>query len=81
MAGFDKLERMWRITVDHTCIGSGSCTGIAPDRFELDEVKGRAFPVNQDVAPDDESVLDALASCPMEAISVVDLETGEPVEV
>jgi ferredoxin len=72
---------MWRITVNDTCIGSGSCAGLAPDRFELDEVTGRARPVRQDVAPDDETVLDALASCPMEAISVVDLETGEPVEV
>ncbi|MET7423228.1 ferredoxin [Dactylosporangium sp. NPDC005555] len=72
---------MWRITVDHTCIGSGSCAGIAPDRFELDDVQGRAHPVRQDVAPDDEAVLDAMASCPMEAISVVDLATGRSVEI
>jgi ferredoxin len=72
---------MWRITVDHTCIGSGSCAGIAPDRFELDDVEGKAHPVRRDVAPDDEAVLDAMASCPMEAISVQDLATGRPVEV
>ena len=72
---------MWRITVDHTCIGSGSCAGIAPDRFELDDVEGRAHPVTPDVAPDDEAVLDAVASCPMEAISVVDLTTGRPDEI
>jgi ferredoxin len=81
MAEFDRLVSMWRITVDHTCIGSGSCAGIAPDRFELDDVEGRAHPVNPDVAPDDEAVLDAMASCPMEAISVVDLATGKPVEI
>ena len=81
MAEFDRLVRMWRITVDHTCIGSGSCAGIAPDRFELDDVEGRAHPVHPDVAPDDEAVLDAVASCPMEAISVVDLATGRPVEI
>jgi ferredoxin len=72
---------MWRITVDHTCIGSGSCVGIAPDRFELDEAEGRAHPATPDVAPDDEAVLDAVASCPMEAISVVDLDTGKTVEI
>ncbi|MET7395885.1 ferredoxin [Dactylosporangium sp. NPDC005572] len=72
---------MWRITVANTCIASGSCVGIAPDRFELDDAEGRAHPVTTDVDPDDEAVLDAVASCPMEAISVVDLETGEPVEV
>ncbi|MER7004419.1 ferredoxin [Dactylosporangium sp. NPDC000555] len=70
---------MWRITVNHTCIGSGSCVGVAPGRFELDEAEGRSHPVTPDVEPD-EAVLDAVASCPMEAISVVDLETGETVE-
>ncbi|GGM08981.1 ferredoxin [Dactylosporangium sucinum] len=71
---------MWRITVANTCIASGSCVGIAPERFELDDVAGRAHPLTTDVDPD-EAVLDAVASCPMEAISVVDLATGEPVEV
>ncbi|GAA2633145.1 hypothetical protein GCM10010399_76980 [Dactylosporangium fulvum] len=71
---------MWRITVDHTCIGTGSCVGIAPSRFELDDAAGCSHPVTPDVEPD-EAILDAVASCPMEAISVVDLTTGEPVEV
>lgn len=79
--GFDRLGCMWRITVDHTCIGSGSCAGIAPERFALDEFEGRAHPVRVDVDPDDEAVLDAMASCPMEAINVVDLETGQGVEI
>jgi ferredoxin len=70
---------MWRITVSHACIGSGSCAGIAPERFELDAATGRARPVRADVEPD-EAVLDAVASCPMEAISVVDLDTGQAVE-
>jgi ferredoxin len=71
---------MWRITVDHTCIGSGSCVGISPERFQLDEAEGRAHPVDRDVEPG-EAVLDAIASCPMEAIAAFDLATGEPVEV
>ncbi|GAA0728944.1 ferredoxin [Dactylosporangium roseum] len=71
---------MWRITMDHTCIGSGICVGIAPSRFELDDAASRSYPVTPDVEPD-EAILDAVASCPMEAISVVDLTTGEPVEV
>jgi ferredoxin len=54
--------------------------GIAPSRFELDDAEGRSHPVDPEIEPDD-TVLDAVASCPMEAISVIDVETGEPVEV
>ena len=71
---------MWRITVTHECIASGVCVGIAPDRFELDDAAGQTHPITPDVEPG-ERILDAVASCPMEAISVVDLETGETVEV
>ncbi|MEV6931070.1 ferredoxin [Dactylosporangium sp. NPDC051485] len=71
---------MWRISVNRTCVGSGSCTGLAPGHFELSDADGRSHPVHPDVAPD-EAVLDAVASCPMEAIEVIDLETGAPVEV
>lgn len=71
---------MWRITIDHTCIGSGMCAGIDPEHFRLDEAENRSNPVTPDVEPA-ESVVDAMASCPMEAIQVVDLATGEPVEV
>jgi ferredoxin len=70
---------MWRISVNPTCIGSGSCVGIAPARFQIDDGDNRAHPVDPQVEPDD-IVLDAVFACPMEAISVVDVETGEPVD-
>jgi ferredoxin len=70
---------MWRITINETCIGSGSCVGLAPQYFDLDDAEGRSHPIDPDAEPD-EAVLDAVASCPMEAISVVDLETGKTVE-
>ncbi|MFI5909431.1 ferredoxin [Dactylosporangium sp. NPDC051541] len=70
---------MWRITISDACIGSGSCVGVAPRHFELDDVEGRAHPVGAESEPD-EAVLDAVANCPMEAITVVDLETGQDVE-
>ncbi|HTJ34046.1 MAG TPA: ferredoxin [Dactylosporangium sp.] len=71
---------MWRITVSDKCISSGSCVGLAPERFEIDDFEGRSHPTPADIDPDD-AVLDAVASCPMEAITVVDLDTGEPIEV
>jgi ferredoxin len=69
---------MWRVAVDHTCIGSGSCVGISPAHFALGE-DNRSHPLRAEIEPD-EAVLDAVASCPVEAITVVDLDTGEIVE-
>lgn len=69
---------MWRVRVSDACIGSGSCVALSPKHFTLDEHnRSRATP---DVIAPDEAVLDAAASCPMEAISVTDAGSGEPVE-
>jgi ferredoxin len=70
----------WMVAVDKgTCIGSAVCVGTAPDRFALDE-RQRSSPLATDIAPD-EAVRDAAASCPVEAISLVDAGTGEPVDL
>jgi ferredoxin len=69
---------MWNITVTPACIGSGVCAGTAPRYFALGP-DGLSRPLASPTEPDDE-VLGAAASCPMEAIAVTDLETGEPVE-
>jgi ferredoxin len=68
----------WRVTVDDACIASGSCLGVAPKRFALGD-DGRSHPTSALIEPDD-AVLDAVASCPMEAISVHDEQTGEPID-
>ena len=70
----------WVVAVDkNTCIGSAVCVGTAPGRFELDE-RQRSGPVTAEIDPD-EAVRDAAASCPAEAISLVDADTGEPVDL
>ncbi|HEV7897556.1 MAG TPA: ferredoxin [Planosporangium sp.] len=69
---------MWRVGVDGSCIGSGSCAGIAPAHFALGD-DNRSHPLAPEIAPD-EAVLDAAASCPVEAIMIVDAESGEAVE-
>jgi ferredoxin len=66
---------MWRVTVDHTCVGSGMCTGTAPRHFRLGRDE-RSQPVEAEIEPD-EDVIDAALSCPMEAIVVTDTATGE----
>jgi ferredoxin len=68
----------WRVRVDtRRCISSGMCVGIAPERFRLDEQR-QSRPVSE-LIEDDEAVRDAAASCPVEAISLTDAQTGAPI--
>jgi len=70
----------WKVSVDkNACIGSSMCVAIAPGRFVLDE-RQRSGPVDAETDPD-EVVRDAAASCPSEAISLVDADTGQPVSL
>jgi ferredoxin len=70
----------WKISVDkNVCIPSAMCVAIAPGRFVLDE-QYRSGPVEAVIDPD-EVVRDAAASCPSEAISLVEADTGRPVDL
>jgi ferredoxin len=69
---------MWRVRVSAACIGSGSCVGIAPDRFALG-ADNRSHPLAELLAPGAD-LRDAALSCPMEAITIEDAGTGEIVE-
>lgn len=64
----------WAIEVDsETCIGSGMCVGVAPEHFTLEG--WYSSPTKSQVEPADE-VIDAVESCPVEAITVRDTDTG-----
>ena len=70
----------WKISVDKSlCIGSAMCIAIAPDRFVMDKQQ-RSGQAEAETDPD-ELVRDAAASCPSEAISLVDAGTGQPVDL
>jgi ferredoxin len=72
------MTRRLVVRVDHdTCIGSAICAGTAPARFTLGADR-KSSPVAEQ-SEFDELIVDAAASCPMEAITVLDAETGEPV--
>jgi ferredoxin len=61
-------------TIDESsCIAQGDCTELLPEVFALD-----AFARVVGTGPD-EMILAAARECPVEAISVVDSETGEQV--
>ncbi|WP_406001170.1 ferredoxin [Streptomyces sp. NBC_00829] len=68
----------WHVEVDRSvCIGSGMCVGHAPDGFALDSAR-QSHPRAAD-ADANEQILAAAENCPVEAISIALLESGEPV--
>jgi ferredoxin len=74
------VTEKWKVEVDQSlCISSGMCVGTAPGRFALGDNQ-RSSPIEELIDPD-EAVRDAAASCPVEAISLVRADTGEPVEL
>jgi ferredoxin len=68
----------WHVEVDRgVCIGSGMCVGHAPDGFRLDTA--RQSRPQSDVADANEKILAAAENCPVEAIMITLLASGEPV--
>ncbi|MFI8104786.1 ferredoxin [Streptomyces sp. NPDC101118] len=68
----------WHVEVDRgVCIGSGMCVNHAPDGFRLDTAR-QSHPVAPDTDAS-EPVLTAAEGCPVEAIMITLLESGEPV--
>ena len=57
------------------CVGFGDCVSAAPDAFALDE-EGTAILVSPE-STDRASLLEACASCPVDAITALDDEGGQ----
>jgi ferredoxin len=65
-----------RVAIDAAkCTGEGICVGIAPGVFDLNE-DGLAEVVDPEGA-DQNTIVEAAASCPTDAITVVDEESGK----
>jgi ferredoxin len=64
------------IVVDRElCYGFGDCVASAPEVFELDDDE-KATVIDPNGAPRDDLV-EAASNCPVNAITIVDTETGE----
>jgi ferredoxin len=69
------VEVKWHVEIDgDICIGSGGCVNRAPEAFELDMFR-QSCVKHALMAPSD-AVLDAAETCPVEAISIREEETG-----
>jgi ferredoxin len=70
------VERKLRVWVDpDACIGKAVCATIAPKVFRLNDNR-RSVAADPD-ADTVEKVLEAAESCPVGAIRVEDIDTGE----
>jgi len=68
----------WAVEVDRgVCIGSGMCVNHAPDGFALDAAR-QSRPVTPETDAD-ERVLAAAEGCPVEAILITLVGSGEVV--
>ncbi|MFF7973990.1 4Fe-4S domain-containing protein [Streptomyces sp. NPDC007905] len=68
----------WHIEVDRSvCVGSAQCLHHAADGFRLDSAR-QSHPVEPD-ADASEQLLGAAESCPVEAITITLVGSGEPV--
>ncbi|MCX4551394.1 ferredoxin [Streptomyces sp. NBC_01387] len=68
----------WHVEVDRSvCIGSGMCVNHAPDGFALDSAR-QSHPRSPDTDAH-EKVLAAAEGCPVEAITITLLGSGEAV--
>ena len=73
----NKPLKISRVVVDRDlCIGAAPCVTVAPGVFQLDD-ENKAYIVDQKGA-DDETILLAAQSCPVQAILVYD-ETGKQI--
>ena len=58
---------MAKITVNESCIGCGTCVGVAPDVFEMNDER-----LSSVIGDDVDSAKEAAESCPVEAIEEED---------
>ncbi|MEU0024331.1 ferredoxin [Streptomyces sp. NPDC006335] len=76
-AGTGAVDR-WHVEVDRSlCIGSAQCVHTAPDGFRLDTAR-QSHPAGPETDAN-EKVLAAAENCPVEAIVITLLGSGEPV--
>ncbi len=63
---------MKRIEVNQgVCIGCGACVQIAPEFFKFSD-NGTAVPIQETVEELDSSIVEAMESCPVSAITIED---------
>ncbi len=64
-------EKINKVKIDENkCIGCGACSMYAPEAFDFDMEKGKAFVKEGAENTDPEKIKEAMDSCPVQAISI-----------
>lgn len=72
----EEVKGSKKLTVDaETCIGCGSCEGIAPEYFHLKD--GISHVIKEYDEKDADDIEEAINDCPVQAISLVDANKTE----
>jgi ferredoxin len=70
------MTRSIELAVGPACVGTGTCRRLLPAVFGADD-RLRSVVLTNPV-PEDDTLREALESCPVEAISARDAVSGEP---
>ncbi len=72
----------YRIIFDEaTCIGAGECVEANPANWSLDQSRGKAVVAKTEIDETElEANLNAARMCPVQAIKIINAETGEEVK-
>ncbi len=71
------MSRSLEVEVGPACISSGYCRNFAPEVFTTGQ--DRKSVVKANPVPESPELVEAFESCPVEAISARDAQTGEAV--
>jgi ferredoxin len=78
-APVESKRHSFTIQVDRElCFGFGDCVDSAPGVFELDDEE-KSVVVDPDGA-DRDQIIEAAGNCPVDAIIIVDSESGEQIQ-
>jgi ferredoxin len=69
------MAKLKIVVNEDECIGDGLCAQDAPNTFEMND-DDKAV-VKDPPGDDEETIIEAAKSCPVDAITITDEETGE----
>ncbi len=68
------MAKLKIVVNEEECIGDSLCCAEAPGTFEMEDDVAKVLP---EITDDEETIVAAAEACPVDAITVINEETGE----